>query len=401
MSSPADPSAAPDGSADVGLLSPVSAGTTVERLSGDRAVLAAMVRTEVALLRALVETGIAPPAAGAAADLVAGLPDLDPRRLALDAVDGGNPVIPLVRRLRAEVGEDLAGWVHFGATSQDVLDTALMLVAGACLERVDHDLHRLGDALAVLADRHRDTPAVARTLTQQALPTTFGLRVAGWLAGVHDAVRGLRTCRPLPVSLGGPVGSGASYGERAPAVADAMARGLGLAAPALPWHTRRTPVVHLAHALTVVGGACGKVAGDLLVLGQTEVGEVREGAGGPSSSMAHKANPVRSVLVAAAARQLPALGSVLGASMPAEQERPAGAWHAEWQPLRTMLRLAGAAAERTADLVPGLAVDTAAMGRNLDILLGSVGESEAWVRAHTDAAGVWVDRVVRAREEGS
>lgn len=381
------------GIADVGLLSPVVAGTAVERLTGDRALVAAMVRMEAALLRALVSTGLAPAEAGKAADAVAAA-EPDARELALAAAEGGNPAIPLVRQLRAVVDPAQAEWVHHGATSQDVLDTALALVASEVASHVEQDLLRLGDALARLADEHRGLPVVARTLTQQALPTTLGMRLSGWLAGVDDAVLLLRRCTPVPVSLGGPVGTASAYADQGPAVAEALADELGLAVPVTPWHTRRTPVTELAHALATAVAACAKIAADVLVTAQQEVGEVREGQGGPSSAMRHKANPAQSVLVASAGRQAPALAAVLLSSAAAEQERPAGAWHAEWQALRTLLRLAGGAAERTVGLVDALVLDPDAMRRNLDHLRDAVGEDDAWVGRHVAHVDVWVDRVL-------
>jgi 3-carboxy-cis,cis-muconate cycloisomerase len=379
---------------DLGLLSPVWAGTTAESLSSDSAVVSAMVHVEEALLGALVETGIAP----ATASLPAVQPDV--RALALaGAADGGNPTIPLVKALREAAGPDVARWVHHGSTSQDVVDTALMLTASDVMRRVEHDLTALAHWLADFVDRTRAVPIVARTLTQQAMPTTLGLRASGWLAGVHDAVRAVRTCTTLPASLGGPVGSAAAFGERGPAVVDAFARRLSMRAPVASWHTRRTPVVGVGTALTVVGGACGKIAADLLVMSQSELGEAHEGGGGASSAMAHKANPAQSVLVASAARQLPALCSVLAASATAEQERPAGAWHAEWQPLRTMLRLGGGAAERTAVLLPDVVFDEQAMRRNLDQLVAAVSEDASWVGTQTAHVDVWIDRVLAQEQE--
>jgi 3-carboxy-cis,cis-muconate cycloisomerase len=225
------------------------------------------------------------------------------------------------------------------------------------------------------------------------------MRAAGWLAGVHDAVRTVRTCTTLPVSLGGPVGTAAGYGDRGPAVLEAYAEALGQRAAVSSWHTRRTPVVGLSTAMTITGEVCGKIAADLLLMSQTEVGEAREPTAGPSSAMAHKANPAQSVLVASAARQLPALASVLAGSAAAEQDRPAGAWHAEWQPLRLVLRLAGAAAERTAVLLPQVSFDHDAMRRNLDLLVKRVGEDDAWVVAQTAHVDVWIDRVLSQHEE--
>lgn len=383
--------------AEEGLLCPVSAGTAAESLTGDEAVLRALVRAEQDLLRSLVEVGIAPAAAGSAADALGAVP-LDPRRLALDAVDGGNPVIPLVDRLRAAADPDLARWVHFGATSQDILDTALMLVTADALRRIDADLTSLADALAGLADRSRSVPMVARTLGQQALPTTLAMRASVWLAGVHDAIRSVRRL-VLPASLGGPVGTGSAYGAAGPDVVNAFARRLGLGAAAISWHTRRAPVLDVAHTLVLTGAACGKIAADVLVMSQAEVAEAREPGRGPSSSMPHKANPAVSVLLASAARQLPPLASVLGWSAVAEQERPAGAWHAEWQPLRHMLRLAGGSAERAARLVPGLHFDEAAMRRNLERLQTALGAGHTWIADETRHTQAWVDRVLADHRE--
>ena len=375
--------------ADVGLLSPVSAGTAVEALTGDHAVVTAMVRAEVALLHALVETGIAPPSL----DLTT-LPDLtpDPRTLAIDAVAGGNPIIPLVGWLRTRLGPDTARWVHHGATSQDIVDTALMLIGADVARQIDADLTTAAELLAQLTVDTRSVPMAARTLSQPAMPTTLGMRACGWLAGIHDAVRALRDRLPLPASLGGPVGTAAAYGDAGPAVVDALAAGLGLRAPVRSWHTRRTPVIELATALTVVTGMCGKIAADVLAMAQ--IGEAHEGTAGRSSSMAHKANPVRSVLVASAARQAPALLAVLAASATAEQERPAGAWHSEWQPLRMLLRVAGGAAAHTVDLIQAARFDHAAMRRNLDLLSAVAGTGPDWVDPHLAHVDVWIDRVL-------
>jgi 3-carboxy-cis,cis-muconate cycloisomerase len=274
-----------------------------------------------------------------------------------------------------------------------------MLVASDVTRRVEHDLVELAGFLATLCTSARSVPLVGRTLTQQALPTTLGGRAAGWLAGVHDALRRVRTCTTLPVSLGGPVGTGAVYGADGDVVRAAYASALRMHVPVASWHTRRTPVLDLAHALTVTGAACGKIAADVLVMAQTEVGEAREGVGGPSSSMPHKANPTQSVLVAAAARQLPGLASTLAASAAPEQDRPAGAWHAEWQPLRELLRLAGGAAERSAAYLPDVRFDHAAMARNLDTLLGALGKDAAWAAQQTAHVGTGVDRVLAEHAE--
>ncbi|MEP7089856.1 MAG: lyase family protein [Nocardioidaceae bacterium] len=379
--------------ADVGLLSPVWVGTFAEALTSDREVLDSMVLFEAMLARALHEHGLAPRAGGFDGDVVA-----DARRLARDAVAPGNPTVPVVAALR-EAAQDGAGAIHHGATSQDVVDSALMLVASMVLRETERTLAALAGRLAALADLHRDTPCVARTLTQQAMPTTVGFRVAGWLAGVLDALDLVRGCLPLPVSLGGPVGTAAAYGATGPAVVASVADALGLAAPVICWHTRRTPVLTLGTAMVAVGEATGRIAADLLLMAQTEVGEASDGSAGASSAMAHKANPIRSVLVASAARQLPGLLAIVASSGAGASERPAGEWHAEWQPLRTMLRLGGAAAERTADIAADLRFDEAAMRRNLDLLVDAVGEDQDWVTAQTAHVDVWIDRVLARHEE--
>jgi 3-carboxy-cis,cis-muconate cycloisomerase len=378
--------------ADVGLLSPVWVGTLAESLTSDRDLVDAMLAFEAALSGALAEHGLA---AGAAAGTV----DLDPRGLARGSVAPGNPTIPLVAALRAALPEDRAAAVHHGATSQDVVDSALMVVSSAVLRQVDVHLVGLAARLATLADQHRARPCVARTLTQQAMPTTLGFRIATWLAGVLAALDAVRSCLPLPVSLGGPVGTAAGYGSAGPAVVASVAERLQLAAPVVSWHTDRSPVLRLAGALTSVGNACGRICADLLLMAQTEVGEVDDGSGGASSAMAHKSNPTRSVLVAAAAHQLPPLLASVAGSGAAASERPPGAWHAEWQPLRTMLRLAGAAAERTADIAADVTFDEDALGRNLATLVTAAGEDDRWVEEQTAHVGVWIDRVLARQEE--
>jgi 3-carboxy-cis,cis-muconate cycloisomerase len=394
--------AAPAGSgAAHSLLSPVVAGTPAEPLTDDRALLAAMVQTEAALARVLADVGLASPGAaevvaGVCADLDADAAHLD--GLALRATAGANPVIPLVADLReraAAIDPDAVALVHRGATSQDVLDTALMLMARDVLGQAAVELRVAAEHAAGLAEEHRATVCCGRTLGQQAMPTTFGHRAAGWLAGLTDALRRVETVATgLPVQLGGPVGTTAEYGDQGTRVVETLAGRLGLAAPALAWHTRRTPVADLAHALAVATGAVGKIAADVVVMSASEVGELAEGAGGTSSSMAHKANPAQSVLVCSAARQVPALVSVLHASLVAEQERPAGAWHAEWEPLRQALRLCAAAVHRCAGVLAGVRVDPAAMRSNLDRLVAAAGLDADAVAGTPATAAPWIDRAL-------
>jgi 3-carboxy-cis,cis-muconate cycloisomerase len=310
-------------------------------------------------------------------------------------------VIPLVAALTEAVAAAdpaAAAHVHRGATSQDVLDTATMLVASRTRRLILADLDRAAEALAGLAAAHRATPMAGRTLTQHAVPTTFGLKAAGWLTLLHDARTRLAAVH-IPAQLGGAAGTLAAFAAEEPPTrggapgADlgmrllaAYAREVGLAEPVLPWHALRTPVADLGAALAFTAGALGKIAADVLVLARTEVGEVAEGSGGGSSAMPHKSNPVRATLIAAAARQAPALAAVLLGALVAEDERPAGAWHAEWQPLRALLRLAGGAARDAAELARGLRVAPDRMRRNL-ALTGGLIVSERVAAALAPAVG--------------
>ncbi|MEU8823427.1 3-carboxy-cis,cis-muconate cycloisomerase [Streptomyces sp. NPDC048636] len=363
----------PDDGHDLGLLSPVRAGSAVEAVTGDTAFVQAMLDAEAALTRALVAAGRAPADAARAVDAAARAERYDIRGLALRARSGGNPVIPLVADLTAAVaGADpgAAEWVHRGATSQDIVDTAAMLMAARALPLIVADLDGTAAGLARLAEAHRDTPLPGRTLTQHAVPTTFGLKAAGWRALVLDARDRLAALR-LPAQLGGAAGTLAAF-EDGVGLLGRFAAETGLAEPELPWHTLRTPVADLGCALAFTVGALGKVAADVLVLARTEVAEVAEGAGGGSSAMPHKSNPVRATLIAAAARQAPALAATLLGALAAEDERPAGAWHAEWQPLRELLRLAGGAARETAGLTASLRVFPDRMTRHLHLTDGLI-----------------------------
>ncbi|MFK0294960.1 3-carboxy-cis,cis-muconate cycloisomerase [Streptomyces sp. NPDC090442] len=387
------------GQGDFGLLAPGRVGTPAEAATGDIAYLQAMLDAEAALTRAQATVGLAPAEAARAVDAAAHAERFDARDLALRGRSGGNPVIPLVAALTAAVDERHAPYVHRGATSQDILDTASMLVAHRTLGPLLDDLERTAGALAHLAAEHRATAMPGRTLTQHAVPTTFGLKAAGWRSLVLDARDRLTAVRAaLPAQLGGAAGTLAASqayaeGERVPDPTEAVlgllgayAREVGLAEPELPWHTLRTPLAALAGGLAFAAGALGKMAADVLVLSRTEVGEVSEGAGGGSSAMPHKANPVRATLLAAAARRAPALAAILYGCLAAEDERPAGAWHAEWETLRDLLRLTGGAARDAAELVNGLQVHPARMRANLDVTDGMI-VSERLSAALTDRLG--------------
>ena len=343
----------------------------------DRAWVQAMLDVEAALARAESRIGVIP---AAAADGIAShcrVDEFDVAQLGRAAVRSANPVVPLVNALRGAVGHDVAPYVHHGATSQDILDTAMMLIARRGLDIILADLEQAAAAAAMLADRHRTTVMAARTLLQQALPTTFGLKAAGWLVGIIEArselfrVRGTR----LAVQFGGAAGTLAALSDRGLDIARELAAELTLAEPTLPWHTARARVVEVATALGLVAGVAGKVALDVVLLAQTEVGEVAErtvAGRGASSALPQKHNPVDAIEILAAVRGINAQVAVLHAAMVQEHERAAGAWQAEWPAFSETLRLAGGAVFRLASLLAGLQVDPERMRRNLDLSGGSI-----------------------------
>ncbi|MFE9621799.1 3-carboxy-cis,cis-muconate cycloisomerase [Streptomyces sp. NPDC006527] len=377
MTPPPSPGTTPGDPSDAGLLAPGWAGSPAAAATSDTAFLRALLDAEAALTRAQASLGLAPDEAATAVTEAAGADAFDAASLAQRARGGGNPVIPLVADLTQAVGAEYGPYVHRGATSQDIMDSAIMLVAARTLDLVLADLDRTQHALARRAAEHRDTPMPGRTLTQHAVPTTFGLKAAGWRSLVLDARDRVTAVRDgLPAQLGGAAGTLAAFtaygAEDATALPAAYARQLGLRAPRLPWHTLRTPIADLAGCLAFTAGALGKMAVDVLALARTEIAEVAEGSGGGSSAMPHKANPVRSTLIAAAARRAPQLAATLYGALAAEDERPAGAWHAEWEPLRDLLRLTGGAARDAAELAEELRVRPDAMRAHLGLTHGLI-----------------------------
>lgn len=350
---------------------------SVGAATSDSAWLQAMLDFEAALAATEAEVGLVPGSAAQeiAAACQASLFDAD--ALGSAARDSANPVVALVASLRKQVPESAASWVHWGATSQDALDTAFALVvkrSGALV------LSELGEAIssaASLAVAHRGTIEPGRTLLQQALPVTFGLKAAGWLVGLLRsgerlaAVLDSRMC----LQLGGAAGTLASLGERAVFVHSRMAERLGLTEPALPWHTDRSSVAELGCALAVVSGAAAKAALDIELLAQTEVGEVAEAAGaarGGSSTLPQKQNPVAAVAVRACAHRAAGLASVLLFGMEQEHERAAGAWQAEWKTVTDLLRCASGAAGGIGTALRTLEVDATRMLQNLDLTGGAL-----------------------------
>ncbi|MDX8036744.1 3-carboxy-cis,cis-muconate cycloisomerase [Lentzea sp. BCCO 10_0856] len=367
--------------ADTGFLSPGWADTGADHLLDDRAWLAAMVEVELALARAQVKVGIVPPDVPDAIAATVDMTQFDWEGLVSGVRATGNPAVVFVSQLTkivAATDQRAADYVHRGSTSQDILDTATMLVTRRVLDRVHADLSRVASALAGLAGTYRDTVMAGRTLTQHAVPITFGLKASGWLNSVMDVLDRLDRLA-LPVSLGGAAGTLAAYQEFTDGdcldLVEPFADELGLTAPLVPWHSARLPIVDIGTTLAAVTGVLGKIAADVEVLTRTEIGELAEPQApgrGASSAMPQKRNPVYVTAILTAARQVPQLVAVLHQSMVVPDERSAGGWHAEWQPLRECLRLAAGAARNAADLTNGLCVFPERMLTNLALTGGAV-----------------------------
>jgi 3-carboxy-cis,cis-muconate cycloisomerase len=361
-----------------GLLDALFTTAGMGEIFSDRARLQGMLDFEAALARGLARAGRIP---GPDAEAIASrcrAELFDPREIAAAAALAGNPAIPMVKALTALVARQAPGaarFVHLGATSQDAMDTGLVLQMRAGLMEIEADLGRLSAGLARLAEAHRRTPMAGRTWLQQAQPVTFGLKAAGWLSAVerHRArlaeVRG----RALALQLGGAVGTLAGLGAPAMAVASLVAADLGLALPDLPWHAERDRVAEVAAALGLLVGTLGKIGRDVSLLMQGEVGEASEPGGpgrGGSSSMPHKRNPVGSAVALAASLRVPALVSVMLSAMVQEHERGLGSWQAEWETLPQIFLLAAGALRQVTEVILGLDVDQGRMRRNLEAAPG-------------------------------
>jgi 3-carboxy-cis,cis-muconate cycloisomerase len=365
------------------MLSPGWANVDVNRVVGDRAWIGAALRVEGALARCQARFGIIPQDAADTIEAVADSLQVEPSSLSRGVYETSNPAISLIQQLQSAVDEASPGasdYVHLGATSQDILDSATMLVCFQALRNLQGALRDIRQELVRLIREHGATPMVGRTVSQHAVPMTFGVKVSTWLNVVVDAEREVRILLDagLPLSLGGASGTLAAYGEYGTQVTgapfdpfllvDSVAEELGLSPHYQPWHTARTPIAKIAGTLAIVSGALGKIASDIHVMSRTEIGEVSEGLsenGGISSSMPQKRNPVKTALILAAARQVPAYTLVLFQAMVAEDERPAGAWQSEWQPLRDILRMVLGSSSHTAELVRNLRIDADRMHENL------------------------------------
>jgi 3-carboxy-cis,cis-muconate cycloisomerase len=362
------------------LLDPLFRYEALDKLFSDEARIQGMLDFEAALARAEATSGIVP---ASQAQIIAGkcrAEHFNFSVIAKDAALSGNLAIPLVKKLTeivAHVDKDAARFVHWGATSQDVIDTGCILQVRGAFNLIDQDLARLSGSLVTLAETHRATPIVARTWMQQALPTTFGFIVAGWLDAVSRHRNRLAEIKPrvLTLQFGGAVGTLAALGGRGPEVAKALADDLRLSLPSIPWHTHRDRIAEIATTLGLCTGTLGKIARDISLHAQNEIAELAEpifeGRGG-SSTMPQKRNPVTCAVVLAAATRIPGLVATLLSAMPQEEQRGLGGWHAEWETLPDIVRLSGGALHHLVEMLPGLEVDTQRMRHNLGLTNGLI-----------------------------
>lgn len=353
------------------LFKPLFVPDAFREATGGHAWLQAMLDTEAALAIAEARAGVIPAEAAEAIAEYCDADRFDPEELGRAGRAAGNPVPPLVRALTEEVPGDAAGYVHKGATSQDILDTAAMLISRRALDLILTEIDGTAVACARLAREHRETLMAGRTLLQQALPTTFGLKAAGWLVAVLEARKRLRAVREssLAAQLGGAAGTLASLGAAGTHVLREFARELDLAEPVVPWHTARLRIVEIGSTLALLVGVIDKLALDVILMAQTEVAEVAEpsdGGRGGSSTLPHKRNPVGAILSSASARRIQSLAGTLQAAMAQEHERAAGGWHAEWEALSDALALTGGATSEIRRAMEGLKVYPDRMRENLD-----------------------------------
>ncbi len=361
-------------SLDSELLGPLFTTEPMRAAFCDRARLRAMLRAEAALARAEAANGLVPESLADAIDAVS-TDALDLAALGRGTALAGVPVIPFVKAVRRALPAGLEPSFHKGATTQDIADTALVLQMADGFRLIEAELGPILAGLGSLAERHRSTPCIGRTYTQHAAPISFGYKAATWALGIAEVAAQLPDLRGrmLTASLGGPVGTLASLGERAEAVARAYADELGLVPETVAWHTRRARIAETGAWLARLLGALAKFATDVSHLASTEVGEVAEphipGRGG-SSTMPHKRNPVGSTVILAAFTASKGHAATLLDGMAAAHERPAGLWHAEWHALPPLFGLASGALREARSLAEGLTIDEARMTANLGITRG-------------------------------
>jgi len=362
------------------LLDPLFRRDALDKLFSDEACIQGMLDFEAALARAEAASGIVPVSQAQIIAARCRAENFELSAIAKDAALAGNLAIPLVRKLTelvAHEDKDAARFVHWGATSQDAIDTGCILQVRGAFDLIDQDLARLTGTLVTLAETHRAAPVVARTWMQQALPTTFGFIVAGWLDAVSRHRERLAEIKPrvLTLQFGGAVGTLAALGGRGPEVAKTLADDLRLSLASIPWHTHRDRIAEIATTLGLCAGTLGKIARDISLHGQTEIAElsepVVEGRGG-SSTMPQKRNPVTCAVVLSAASRIPGLVTSLLSAMLQEEQRGLGGWHAEWETLPEIICLSGGALHHLAEMLPGLEVDTQRMRHNLELTNGLI-----------------------------
>jgi 3-carboxy-cis,cis-muconate cycloisomerase len=362
------------------LLAPMLSSAAMRAVCDDVAYLQHMLDFEAALARAEAATGVIPPSAVIPIEQACRAEKFDLAALAEAATRSGNLAIPLVKTLTAAVAKadaDAARYVHWGATSQDVIDTAAMLTLRAAIDALLPDVDRAITGFAKLARKHRDTPMVARTWLQHALPMPFGLKLAEYAAALHRSRLRLQRLRGdgLALQFGGAAGTLAALGDKGILVAESLARELKLPLPEAPWHTHRDRIAEIAAVLAIVTGSCGKIARDVSLMMQTDVAEAFEPSGegrGGSSTMPHKRNPVAAATALAAATMAPNLAATIFAAQVQDHERSAGPWHAEWPTMPNLLLVTSGALAAIIDIAEGLEVDAARMRVNLDATGGLI-----------------------------
>ena len=355
------------------LIESLATSEPLAEVFSDMSVLQAMLDFESALARAEASVAILPKSAAEGIAAAAQAYEFDIQALSLAMFRAGTPGIPLVRALTEKVRTrhpEAAGWVHWGATSQDVADTALVLLLKRAQTIIAGDLERLEKALIALSRQHKATVMLGRTLMQAAPPVTFGLKAAGWLGAVGRGSRRLESAfgEALVLQFGGASGTLASLAEKGTVVGRALAGELGLSYPEAPWHTHRDRLANLVCCCGVLTGSLGKIARDISLLMQSEVAEVAEPGGegrGGSSTMPHKRNPIACALALAAAERVPGLVASFLSAMLQEHERAAGGWQSEWPTIASIVQSTGTAASSLAEIVEGLSVDPARMRQNI------------------------------------
>ncbi len=360
-----------------GLLDPLMSDPHVTTIMSDEGLVRRMLTFEAALAKAQARRDTIPAEAATAITEATTIAHIDMDDLARATALAGNPAIPLVKMLTARTEPAGQPYVHWGATSQDVMDTALVLQLRDCFRIFAQNLQRLSDALAQMTSDHRATPMVARTLLQHALPTTFGMKTAGWLLAINRTIGRLGEAGPrvLALQCGGAVGTLASLGQDGAKIARDVAIELELVLPAAPWHTQRDRIAETACFCGILTGTLGKIARDISLMAQTDVGEVNEGtqAGrGGSSTMPHKRNPVSCNIILAAAASVPNLVATILAAQVQDHERGLGSWASEWRALPEIMKLTSGALLHTMTMIENLEINAARMRANLDATNGLV-----------------------------